>query len=811
MSGTTYSQTLAISPGLYGVGTGLVEDAAGLTVTSAAVNGTTVALNGSPVTLDGSYLEFTVDSAGDLSIQAYPDNQTVINEINANSSGSELFDSLSYTLSDGSTYQDNLYIDDLFLNEPNTPPFSGNETVTPGQTVSVTGLSIEKAPTVVNGVTTTSDPDLTVTLSVVDLNYNVSDGTLGFSSAAVAGSTITDVSSNGISSFVISGTESEINQDLNALTYTGGNAGTDTFEYSASDGSFSTGTYYIGAFTVAGTTGPLPVISDTYDSEISLNLYGTGGSIDGTEANNGNGVNVIGISTDGVNFTPIGPGESATVNGTYENFTADYRGDGSDSVIQSDQSIINAINANDLTGSGPLTDTFYYEVSDGTDTQIDEFTFTYGDVSVSTPNGISYGQTEHVDQGAVLSLSGISVMKALSTDSNGDPIPSDPELTINISAFDYATQQYDGTFAVNTAVAGGGGVVTVSAGDISITGLESQINADLATLTFTDATAGDDPNINIYTVDHSYVNDPAGYQSATYVYGNIDVACYVAGTRIATAAGEVAVEDLNIGDELKTLHAGLQKIKWIGTRGYAAPFANHASVLPICISAGAIADNVPSRDLWVSPGHAICIDGVLIHAQRLINGVSVLQAERVESVTYYHIELETHEVIFAENCPAETFMDEAFRRQFHNAAEYAALYPGQQAPGLMCLPRLDDGFALEAIRRRLAARAGIREGGKAGPLRGFVDQVGEGVCTGWAQDLANPEVPVCLDVFVDGIRVARVLANHYRADLRDAGMGSGCHGFRALLPAGVEGRLDVRRAGDGCALSLTEAAFAWAA
>jgi len=67
--------------------------------------------------------------------------------------------------------------------------------------------------------------------------------------------------------------------------------------------------------------------------------------------------------------------------------------------------------------------------------------------------------------------------------------------------------------------------------------------------------------------------------------------------------------------------------------------------------------------------------------------------------------------------------------------------------------------------------------------------------------------------FVDLVsaRVARILANLYRADLRDAGLGTGCHGFRALLPAGLTGRLKIRRASDGAELPWTETAEVLAA
>ncbi len=285
-----------------------------------------------------------------------------------------------------------------------------------------------------------------------------------------------------------------------------------------------------------------------------------------------------------------------------------------------------------------------------------------------------------------------------------------------------------------------------------------------------------------------------------------EVTCYAKGTRIATARGEVAVEDLQIGDAVQTMHAGFKKIKWIGMRSYAAPFANHAKILPIHIKAGALAENIPARDLFVSPGHAICVDGVLVHAVRLVNGVSVLQLPRVDEITYFHIELETHEVIFAENCPAETFMGEYFRAQFHNAESYHALYPHDHAPEHMCLPRLDNGFQLAAIQRRLADRAGIVEKTLDGPLRGYVDIAGPTLCAGWAQNTAAPNTPVCLDIFSQGQRIGRVLANMYREDVCEAGYGNGYQGFEFILPEATAMPIDVRRSTDGACLPLTEAA-----
>jgi hypothetical protein len=282
------------------------------------------------------------------------------------------------------------------------------------------------------------------------------------------------------------------------------------------------------------------------------------------------------------------------------------------------------------------------------------------------------------------------------------------------------------------------------------------------------------------------------------------VPCFCRGTLIMTPNGEVAVEDLNIGDLVMTMHNGAQPIKWIGTRGYDGRFIRDGLfTLPICLKQGAIGRNVPTRDLWVSPGHAICLQGVLVPAWLLINGTSIYQARHVDQVEYFHIELENHAVLFADGCPAESFLDDDCRGQFHNAGEFVALYPFQDNKPVSCLPRVEDGFALRAIQEQLAERAGqsLPPWQTAGALRGFVDQATGQTVSGWAQCETQPEAPVCLDILVDGKRVMLALANRYRADLREAGLGSGRHAFEVNLPAGMSGKVEVRRSADGAVLT----------
>ena len=179
-------------------------------------------------------------------------------------------------------------------------------------------------------------------------------------------------------------------------------------------------------------------------------------------------------------------------------------------------------------------------------------------------------------------------------------------------------------------------------------------------------------------------------------------------TLILAEAGETPVEALAIGDLVVTGSGALQPVKWIGRRSFSARFAGgKAKIQPIRISAGTLGDSLPKRDLWVSPCHAMLIEGLLIPATRLVNGVTITQPEATADFDYFHIELEHHDVVVAEGAPSETFLDDFSRGKFHNAAEFNALYPNDRTNPLarFCAPRVEDGFELQAVLKRLKAIA----------------------------------------------------------------------------------------------------------
>lgn len=187
--------------------------------------------------------------------------------------------------------------------------------------------------------------------------------------------------------------------------------------------------------------------------------------------------------------------------------------------------------------------------------------------------------------------------------------------------------------------------------------------------------------------------------------------CYMAGTLIATPAGEVAVETLTIGDVVLTASGETRAVRWIGRQTVTRMFADPLRSYPVRILAGAFDDNLPKRDLYVSPDHALLVDGLLVQANALVNGTSIARIERPEErFTYFHIELEDHALLLAEGTPAETFVDNVTRRRFDNYAEFEALYGKPSGiKNEIDLPRVKSVRQLPAhIARRLAERAGRR-------------------------------------------------------------------------------------------------------
>jgi uncharacterized repeat protein (TIGR03803 family) len=181
------------------------------------------------------------------------------------------------------------------------------------------------------------------------------------------------------------------------------------------------------------------------------------------------------------------------------------------------------------------------------------------------------------------------------------------------------------------------------------------------------------------------------------------VICFLPGTQIATPDGERAIEHLRVGDTVITLRGEVRPIIWIGEGRVRAPHGSSGMATPIIVRKGALADDVPYRDLHVTKGHSLYIDDVLIPVEFLVNHRSILWDDEAEEVTLYHIELASHDVLLANGAPAETYRDDGNRWLFHNASSGRGISP--QPP---CAPVLTGGAVVDTIWRQLLDRAGPR-------------------------------------------------------------------------------------------------------
>jgi serralysin len=195
---------------------------------------------------------------------------------------------------------------------------------------------------------------------------------------------------------------------------------------------------------------------------------------------------------------------------------------------------------------------------------------------------------------------------------------------------------------------------------------------------------------------------------------SLSIACFARGTRLRTPAGEVPVESLLAGDLVCTLAGTTRPIKWIGYRTINLLAHPHPPLAaPVRIQQGAFGPGRPARDLLLSPDHAVLVeDGALIPACLLINDCSVVRETSMRSVTYLHVELDSHDIVLAEGLTVETYLDTGNRAMFANAGTALLLHPDcsvrygvQGWETNACAPLVTEGPRLHAAREALLGRA----------------------------------------------------------------------------------------------------------
>ena len=181
--------------------------------------------------------------------------------------------------------------------------------------------------------------------------------------------------------------------------------------------------------------------------------------------------------------------------------------------------------------------------------------------------------------------------------------------------------------------------------------------------------------------------------------------CFLPDTLIQTPAGQIKVQDLQVGDAITTFGGTHRPATWIGTGAVLATRGKRGPATPVIVRKGALAPNVPTQDLRVTKGHSFLFDNVLIPVEFLVNHRSIAWDDRAQEVTVYHVELDTHNILLANGAPAESYRDDGNRWLFRNAN--AGWDQPAKSP---CAPVLTGGPVVDAVWKRLLDRAGPRPG-----------------------------------------------------------------------------------------------------
>jgi len=293
-----------------------------------------------------------------------------------------------------------------------------------------------------------------------------------------------------------------------------------------------------------------------------------------------------------------------------------------------------------------------------------------------------------------------------------------------------------GTLANTTTVSSGGALVlngTAGSGTINlagdgaalvisgtsmptntISGFTTSDTIDLASIPRSAITniSRQNNQITISTRNQTYTLNAPGASSYGYQLqddgkgGTIYTTCFARGTHIATPTGTTAVESLQPGDTIATAK-GPMPVKWTGHRTLTVadqrvPEENWL----IRIKAGALADNTPSRDLLITQEHCMVFDGKLVPARMLVNNASIIIDRSIDTYTYFHIELDTHEAIWAEGALTESYLDTGNRAQFENNPVTAA-FPAdlRSIGGSETLPLDTSRSFVEPLHAAILARA----------------------------------------------------------------------------------------------------------
>ncbi len=180
----------------------------------------------------------------------------------------------------------------------------------------------------------------------------------------------------------------------------------------------------------------------------------------------------------------------------------------------------------------------------------------------------------------------------------------------------------------------------------------------------------------------SYVTLAKGVSTTDFTWDNSShsIVCFLSGSMIRTAKGDVAVEELHIGDEVVAFDWQnnqdiVRPVVWVGkARAVVQPeLHDDEAGWPVRILKDAIADGVPYKDMLITAEHCLFFRDRFVPVRMLVNGVSIFYDKSITSYDYYHVETEQHSVITADGMLTESYLDTGNRASFRQAGKIATL------------------------------------------------------------------------------------------------------------------------------------------
>lgn len=281
------------------------------------------------------------------------------------------------------------------------------------------------------------------------------------------------------------------------------------------------------------------------------------------------------------------------------------------------------------------------------------------------------------------------------------------------------------------------------------------------------------------------------------------IVCYLAGTKIMTDEGPIAIENLREGQLVVCRFGGLRPILWIGRQHFTEERA--AGHEAIRFAPGSLGHNIPREPLFVSPGHSMLVGDVLVLAKSLVNGLTITREAPRHVWSYFQLDLGVHDLLLANGAWSESFADcEDFRKKFDNYDEFSSRHAEYVAPAEpdLCADRPYSGPKLYEAVHATAERAFVLEPNlEHGRLTGRIEDIeASRYVSGWAMDCSHPDRPVLLEVLLDDAVIGRTVAC-----IRDATHTSGKKLFlfdaERQLSTDEQLRLVVRRVQDAAILA----------